>query len=622
MNTVPAICRVSLSLVTAMILADCSRAEDVLQALPLGRVWVGGEIGRRIDITVTNNLLRLNVDKDFLAPFRDKKAKNASIGLGKLIEQAVRFAAYTQDARVLELKRHVVDETIATQGADGYIGCLADGCRMKNLWDLPEMGFIILGLVADYQLFHEERSLNAARKAADYILAKWANLPPDWGKGDVADVPSCTGLCYALLQLYGVTHDGRYPAFCLKQRYMADWDLGIVIGRRRHLDGHIYTYLDQCVVQLELYRSRPQRALLRPAERALAFIREGDGACITGGCGLWECWTDDQDGRTALAETCATAYQLRVYDSLLRLKGDSALGDLMERTIYNALFAAQEPCGRRIRYYTPFEGPRPYFAIDTYCCPNNYRRIVAELPAMAYYGRDDGVAVNLYAASEATLTVSDNVALKIAQETDYPSSGRVAFRLDPERPAEFPLALRIPAWCPNAAVAVNGKRWSGNMRPGRFAVIERTWRTGDRVTLELPMTWRVVAGRKRQAGRAAVMRGPLVYGLNPTAVETANPSQKKIFGEDPAVIGATVMLDPASIQDAGPDGATRPGGTACTVLASTAGHAVGVTEKNAVRIRLTEFPDPDGCLIYFRLPDPGAASPDELLANKRTGSDR
>lgn len=591
----------------------CSLAEDAMKALPLGQVKMGGEIGRRIDITITNNLFKLNIDQDFLAPFREKTRKGASIGLGKLVEQAVRFAAYSCDERVLELKRNLVVETLKTQGADGYIGCLAEGSRMRELWDLPEMGFIILGLVMDYRFFGEKPSLEAARRAADYVLKNWDTLPPDWGTHGVADVPSCTGLCYSLLMLYAETKDERYPAFCLKRRYMAEWDLPIVIGRRKNLDAHIYTYLDQCLVQLELYRSRKDKRLLRPTERAMRFIREGNGACVTGGCGIWECWTNDQDGRTALAETCATAYQLRVYDSLLRLRGEAAYGDLMERTIYNALFAAQEPCGRHIRYYTPFEGPRPYFAIDTYCCPNNYRRIVAELPMMAYYASEEGVAVNLYASSEAVLTLTGGVKVKIRQETDYPSSGRVVIGLGPEQPVRFPLKVRIPAWCAEAAVSVNGNPWEGALAPGRFATIKRTWRAGDRVALELPMKWRAVAGRQRQSGRAAVMRGPLLYGLNPLAVETSKTAQKKLFAEDAAVIGATVMIDPASIQDAGRDDAARPGGTACTVRASTEGHAVGVTDQNSGRIRLTEFADPDCKLIYFRLPDLSAAVADELF---------
>ena len=75
----------------------------------------------------------------------------------------------------------------------------------------------------------------------------------------------------------------------------------------------------------------------------------------------------------------------------------------MERTIYNGLFAAQSPDGRQIRYYSPFDGPRAYFDKDTYCCPNNYRRIVAELPAMVFYRAHGGVAVNLYESATATI---------------------------------------------------------------------------------------------------------------------------------------------------------------------------------------------------------------------------
>jgi len=591
-----------------------AQVADVLKPLALGQVSVGGEIGRRIDITTTNNLLQLDADNDFLKPFRNKTATAASIGLGKLIEQAVRLAAYSKDEKVMQFKRYVVAETIKTQGSDGYIGCITDSNRMKALWDLPEMGFIILGLVADYQLFGEKPSLEAARKAADYILSNWDTLPPEWGKGDVADVPSSTGLCYSLLQLYAATQDARYPEFCLKERYMADWDIGIVIGRQKHLDAHIYTYLDQCIVQLELYRYQKSKKLLAPTRRAMRFLREQDGACITGGSGIWECWTDDQDGRTALAESCATAYQLRVYDSLLRLEGDAGYGDLMERTIYNTLFAAQEPNGRRIRYYTPFEGPRKFYPGDTYCCPNNYRRIVAELPTMIYYGSDQGVAVNLYTPSGAIIDVVDGVKLKIRQETGYPSSGLVVIHLDPDESARFPLKLRIPRWCANAAVSINGEAWSGKVTPGRFAVIKQRWKAGDIVTLDLPMSWRVVAGRKRQSGRAAVMHGPMLYCLNPAVVENLSPSQKKLFEEDPATIGATIMIDPSSIQDAGTDNTVRPGGTACTVLASTGGHAVGVTEKNAIRIKLTEFADPDGSMIYFRLPDLSPAEPDELFS--------
>ena len=169
-----------------------------------------------------------------------------------------------------------------------------------------------------------------------------------------------------------------------------------------------------------------------------------DGFSITGGAGQWEIWTDDQDGRGQLAETCATAYQLRVYDSLLRLGGEALYGDLIERTIYNTLFAAQSPEGRRIRYYSPIEGPREYHPGDTYCCPGNYRRIVSELPEMIYYRSGEGVLVNLYTPSTASLQAG-GARLRLTQRTAYPSSGEVDLGLELSRPARFPLRLlRVP----------------------------------------------------------------------------------------------------------------------------------------------------------------------------------
>ncbi len=304
----------------------------------------------------------------------------------------------------------------------------------------------------------------------------------------------------------------------------------------------MYAYVARCLAQLELFRLQPDAQLLRPTRRAIHFLTAQDGMAITGGAGLWEIWTDDQDGRMALGETCATAYQIRLYDSLLRLEGNSRYGDLIERTMYNALFGAQSPDGRRIRYYTPLEGKREYFPADTYCCPCNYRRILADLPTMVYYRFGRGLAVSLYTPSEATIALDDALSLRIRQETDYPSSGHVVLRLDPSQPAKFPLRLRIPRWCDKAAVTVNGQPWKEPLSPGTFLSLERQWSAGDRVTLDLPMTWRLVLGRKRQAGRAAVMRGPLVFCLNPA-------QSKTLQNRDAADLGM-IKLDPTSLKDA------------------------------------------------------------------------
>jgi hypothetical protein len=432
---------------------------DVLTPLGPRDVEVGGEIGRRVDATIDNNLLALDADRDFPPPFAKKDRASGYIGLGKLIDAAVRFAAYREDdRRVLALKDHLVDHVVRHQEPDGYLGMFAPEHRTSGMWDVHEVAYLIYGLSSDYEFFGEKRSLAAARKAADYLLEQWPTLPDDWeDKTGIATHVSVTGLERAMLRLARLAGDRRYRDFCLDQRALAEWDPEIVIGRRRLIEGQVYAYMCRSLAQLELFRSTGDRRLLGPTRQAIDFLTRRDGMAVTGGVGQWEIWTDDQDGRGQLAESCATAYQLRVYDALLRQRGNPYYGDLMERTIYNTLFAAQSPDGRRIRYYSPMEGERVYHPGDTYCCPCNYRRFIAELPTMVFYRSPAGVTVNLYTPSRAQFELEGGVPLVVTQETDYPNSGRVAIKLAPSKPAEFSVRLRVPSWCEQARIAVNGE---------------------------------------------------------------------------------------------------------------------------------------------------------------------
>ncbi|NBX30300.1 hypothetical protein EBR04_07660, partial [bacterium] len=164
--------------------------------------------------------------------------------------------------------------------------------------------------------------------------------------------------------------------------------------------------------------------------------------------------------------------------------------------------------GRRIRYYTPFDGPRVYYGTDTYCCPCNYRRIVAELPSLVYYRADGGVAVNLYTPSQATFRLDDaSNAVMIRQETGYPASGRVAqagraavargpqvFCLSRSRNKDVKgldtVDLRLLTLDPSS---IEGPIPDESVRPGGIACRVKAWRPEDfyphaKATLELTLT--------------------------------------------------------------------------------------------------------------------------------------
>lgn len=589
--------------------AEKASEVDKLIPLDMREVHVAGEIGRRIDNTIKNNLLSLDIDNVFLPPFRAKNSHENYIGLGKTLDATVRFARYSNDQRVLVLKKHIADEVIKTQEPDGYIGTLMSNNRLWGVYDIHEMSYMVLGLTNDYKYFGEKASLEAARKLANFIINRWSAEPdrfpgPSGKRAKLYGVT--TGLDAALLTLFEQTNDRKYLGFLVnfKQYKLSEWRVEIKMDDPPYEpmddERHAYIYMALCVAQLQLYHHQADPQLLKQARQAIEFLTRKDGLLISGSCGLQEAWHDKQQLSGNVSETCTTAYLIRMLDRFLRLEGDSEFGDMMERAIYNALFAAQSPDGRMLRYFTPLEGKRAYYGTDTYCCPNNFRRIMAELPEMIYYRHDGGLTVNLYTQSKAQFELGEGLSLAVRQETDYPTSGKVIVRIDPSRTAKFPLRLRIPRWASQpATVAVNGQTVEQKISSGSFFTIEREWKAGDQVELNMPMEWRFVKGRKKQAGFAALMRGPLLFCIDRTNNKTLEKADLRLL-----------TIDPSSLSSPIKDDTIRPNGLACRVKAW---NGPKTPQAADVTLVLSEFTAPGGEETYFRLPDINVAVDDELI---------
>lgn len=569
-----------------MIVAGFALLASGMEHLQLEQVKIGGEIGRRIDVTVNNNLLVVDMEKDFVAPFLEKSHLEGYVGLGKTIDAMARLAAYTKDERLIALKKKTVAAVLASQEADGYIGIMKPEARIAKLWDVHEMSYMVLALTNDYAYCGEQPSLEGARKLADYLL-KHLMVEPRLQLGDLSPHMPDTGFEEALIALHGQCGDNRYLDAARNYRPLPSWHPPITIGRWGGIEGHAYAYIDKCLAQLRLNPTDSEPAMLAPTRDVMDFLLNKEGLVITGACGDHECWHNTQTGTTNLGETCTTAYLLRFWDELLRRSGDSIYGDMMERAIYNALFAAQSPDGRKIRYYAPFEAERAYHPDDTYCCPCNYRRAMADLPQYVFYKNSNGVLVNLYAPSEAIFELAQGK-VKLTQTTDYPNSGVVKIRVDVNKPATFVLSVRVPRWCKAVEGDVNGEKIGLPRAPG-YATIDREWKAGDVLTLNFPMDWRLVKGRRAQAGKVAIMRGPQVFTM----------SNKATVGKAPARL---LTLDPASLKGPEPDITIRPDGMACDIAVWEAG--AWYPSAKTTEATLTEFADPDGINTYFLVPNP------------------
>ena len=158
--------------------------------------------------------------ESFAAEEQGHKAKLVAVKEGKQL--------LSSQQKVLDLKRHVVAETIKTQEADGYIGIVIPEKRMWHLWDIHEMGYIILGLTTDYQYYKEKPSLEAAKKLANYIITQWSPDPDRPTEGWVSTFVGTTGLEESMLALHKQTQDKRYLNFCVDHRKLSDWNTAII----------------------------------------------------------------------------------------------------------------------------------------------------------------------------------------------------------------------------------------------------------------------------------------------------------------------------------------------------------------------------------------------------------
>ncbi len=579
--------------------------KDQMIPFPTTALRVQGEMGRRIEITAKNNLCKLDYDKDFLPFYNPAKKRHGNyIGLGRTFDAVSRLALHLNDPELKKLRIRLRDELLSYQEKSGYLGTFPDeGRRIVHLWDIHEMSSVIKSLVTDYQCWNDIPCRDAAARMVDYIIARYDSIP----KGNMDDIvhnfASMEEFEQAVLRVAQATGNDKYWQFIRDKRETPPWISPIVIGRTTGILGHTTAYLERNIAQLNLYRICGDAKLLAAPRRALDFMLYGEGMAVTGACSQSEIWTDDQDGRGDLGEVCAVANEIDFFDSFLRLEKKGIYGDLMERAVFNSLFASQSPDGRKLRYYTPFEGPRVYFPADTYCCPGIFRRIISELPQMIYYRTEQGVVVNLYSTSELKTSLPNGNHFILKQETDYPNSGKITLSISLDKPTSLAIEFRVPHFANGMTAAVNGQKLAGSMVPGAFGKIERCWKSGDRIELNIPLDWRLVKGRQRQAGRVCLMRGPLVYALNPEEVP-------QLKGKDAAEVGR-YYINSESIGKPVPDSTVRPNGTAVEVQLGLPGGGLGFSD--GFRVMFREFPNPNATCTYFKLRDFSPAVDDSLF---------
>jgi hypothetical protein len=203
------------------------------------------------------------------------------------------------------------------------------------------------------------------------------------------------------------------------------------------------------------------------------------------------------------------AFKLSRY--LMEFTGEAGYGDWIERLFYNGSGAALplRPGGRNF-YYSDYRiagGLKVDYWENFTCCSGTYFQDMADYHNLIYYQDASSLYVNLYVPSEVASRWGS-----VVQQTGYPETETSTLSIGGS--GKFALKLRVPGWSSDMSVQVNGQPSGVACRPGEWASVDRTWNTGDRVDVRIPLHLRYQAVDRWHPRRAAIVRGPVVMALD------------------------------------------------------------------------------------------------------------
>jgi len=400
-------------------------------------------------------------------------------------------------------------------------------------------GYFIDAAVAHYRLTAgKDRCLyDAARRLADCWDAHIGPAPKQtWYDGHQAIEMALVRLGRLANDVEGAGQGARYIALA---KFLLDSRRGGASYDQAHLPvvqqyeavGHAvrasYTYA--AMVDIAMETGDPE---YHSAVKSLWENIVQAKYYLTGGIGSGE--TSEGFGENyslpnhAYCESCSDCGEVFFQHRMNLAYQEARYADLVEDALYNAVLGSADLPGRNFTYTNPLDQDFARYAWHGCpCCIGNIPRTLLMLPAWMY-ARDAGsLFVNLYVGSTVQVGRVAGTDVEVVQRTRYPWEGAVEIVLKPAESRRFALRLRAPNRGVSAlyraepeangilALAVNGETVMPKMDNG-YAVIEREWKAGDTVRLELPLPVQRVRSDERIAadrGRVALRRGPLVYNL-------------------------------------------------------------------------------------------------------------
>ncbi|ACT01234.1 beta-L-arabinofuranosidase domain-containing protein [Paenibacillus sp. JDR-2] len=340
------------------------------------------------------------------------------------------------------------------------------------------------------------------------------------------------------------------------------WRYQTKFDHRVHVVNVLMALKEPALRYLQTGDAKHSEAPYRGIESLMKYHGQVHGLCSGD---EWLAGTSPTQG----VELCAVVEYMFTLEQLVRIYGDGYFADILEKVSFNALPATisadwtsrqyvqqanQIKCTQEHRNWTENRDDANMFGLEPNfgCCTANMHQGWPKLAAHLWMATPDGgLAAISYAACEVTATVADGVEATVKVASSYPFEEGVQLSVQLSEPAVFPLKLRIPAWCKEPAVIVNGEVQELDVQAG-FATIERLWHSDDNVMVLLPMNVQV---DRRGNDAVSLSRGPLVYAL-PIAERWYKRygslpfADWEVFPDDNSAWNYGLLLDGANVDQA------------------------------------------------------------------------
>ncbi|MBN1490456.1 MAG: glycoside hydrolase family 127 protein [Phycisphaerae bacterium] len=397
-----------------------------------------------------------------------------------------------------------------------------------NNWGHSHMG---RALVAYYQATGQRRILDA-------LVKIYADFPI----GEMKELKEVSGACNIdpMLETYVLSGDKRILENVLRfarsdgfQQFVKRWAGGEVPH------GHGVIYYEDVRLPALLYPWTRDSEMLAASTKALALGIEHNGLPI----GL----VSSEEhlagiGPSRHVETCNVACGAYTFACMLRLTGERLFADRIEKIFFNAAPVTISRDFRMLPYFqvpnrmaafpveTPLAGGNRSYDLTagrTMCCVGNVNRVVPNYILNMWMSTPDGgVAATLYGPNTLKTETTGGVPIVIESDTAYPFEEEIRMFVRPEENVEFPLHLRIPSWCQEPQLHLNGEQLPAKPDDSGFVRIDRMWEKNDRITLRLPMRVSVSQGRETPFPEDNYFRGRSLAKVR----DVANPFATVSYG--------------------------------------------------------------------------------------------